>query len=145
MTPNPLDVDVIARRLRLLSDALHDLRSIGEIGRDRYASDPLTRAAAERLLQVVVDLAIDVNAHISAARLGRAPATGRESFSAMAEIGALSIELAGRLAPAASMRNILVHRYTDIDASIIVAAIPQTLHDFAEYVKAVSAYLHEQH
>ena len=145
MTPNPIDIDVVARRLRLLSDALGDLETLGVISVERYAIEPLTRAAAERLLQVVVDLAIDVNAHISAALLGRAPTTGRESFSAMAEIGAISVDLVERLGPAASMRNILVHRYADIDPAIVIAAIPRSLTDFAEYVKNISGYLRDRH
>lgn len=111
MTPARPDVGVVGRRLRALTDAVGDLRRLEGIDAAGLRADPIARAAAERLLQVAVDLAVDVNAHLAAAVLGRAPATGRESFSAAAEGGILSRELADLLAPAAGLRNVLVHRY----------------------------------
>ena len=143
MTPNSIDAEVVTRRLRIVKDSLSDLESIGAVTTDRYQNEPITRAAIERLLQVIVDVAIDINAHVSTARLLKAPTTGRESFSAMAEIGALTSELAERLAPSASMRNILVHRYADIDPAVVVAAVPKAITEFAEYVRAVSEYLRQ--
>ncbi len=48
------------------------LRDLGLLA-DRTADDPaapLDRAAAERLIQVVVDLAVDVNSHLAVATGG---------------------------------------------------------------------------
>jgi uncharacterized protein YutE (UPF0331/DUF86 family) len=64
MTPPTLDAEVIAARLRLLADTLADLSALRGVDAERLRAEPLTRAAAERLLQVAVDLAVDVNAHI---------------------------------------------------------------------------------
>jgi uncharacterized protein YutE (UPF0331/DUF86 family) len=76
VTPAGPDREVVGRRLRALDDALADLEILRDVSVDRLRAEPLTRAAAERLLQVVVDLAIDVNAHLVVTALGRAPATG---------------------------------------------------------------------
>lgn len=99
------------------------------------------RAAAERLLQVSVDLAVDVNAHLAAGVLGRAPTAGRESFGAMAEAGILSPGLADLLAPSAGLRNVLVHRYVDIDVHLVTRAVADILDLMPRYIGEAATFL----
>jgi uncharacterized protein YutE (UPF0331/DUF86 family) len=139
-----LDVDVVGRRLRLLRDTLDQLASLGEITPARLEAAPIERAAVERLLQVAVDLAVDVNAHVAVAELGRAPATGRESFLAMAEAGVLDAGLAERLAPAAGLRNVLVHRYVEISVEPVARAVAELLDGLRAYVAQVAGFLAER-
>lgn len=108
MTPSKLDVAVIHRRLRLLEESLESLGSLQEIDAQVLAEDPIKRAAAERLIQLVVDLSFDINGHIIVARLGRAPETGRQSFLDLATAGVLEADLASSLAPLAGLRHIVV-------------------------------------
>ena len=111
MTPRRAEPDVVSRRLRLMEESLRDLQLLADRTAADLAAAPLDRAAAERLVQVVVDLAVDVKSHLVVAAGARAPETGRESFLAAAAIGALATDLAQRLAPSAGLRNLLVHRY----------------------------------
>lgn len=141
MNPRQPDFAVVERRLRALSDALEDLQRIRDIDAAGFRADPIARAAAERLLQVSVDLAVDVNAHLSTAALGRAPATGRESFLALAEAGIIARDLADLLAPAAGLRNVLVHRYVDIDVELVTRAVGDVLDLMPRYVDEVATYL----
>lgn len=141
MNPRQPDFAVIERRLRALHDALDDLRRLQDVDATGFRTDPIARAAAERLLQVSVDLAVDINSHLAAGILRRAPATGRESFVAGAETGILSRELADRLAPAAGLRNVLVHRYVDIDVELVTRAVGDMLDLMPRYVDEVAVYL----
>jgi uncharacterized protein YutE (UPF0331/DUF86 family) len=141
VTPRRPDVGVVERRLRALADAVGDLRRLEGIDAPGLRADPIARAAAERLLQVAVDLAVDVNAHLATAVLGRAPATGRESFSLAAEAGILSRELADVLTPAAGLRNLLVHRDVDIDPELVSRAVGDVLELMPRYVDGVAGYL----
>ena len=65
----------------------------------------MTRHAVERILTQLVDLAVSVNGHVAAARLGRGPATYPESFRLAAEAGLLDAQLADQLAPSSGLRN----------------------------------------
>jgi uncharacterized protein YutE (UPF0331/DUF86 family) len=144
MTPRRLDRDVVGRRLRLLRDALDDLEALRGVTPQRLTAEPLVRAAAERLIQVAVDLAVDINGHIAVTSSGRAPATGRESFEAAAAAGALDEALALGLAPSAGLRNLLVHRYADIEVDLVAAAVGEVLDGFGRYVREVAAYVQAQ-
>ncbi|MCB1017809.1 MAG: DUF86 domain-containing protein [Acidimicrobiales bacterium] len=144
MTPPSLDRDTAAARLRAMRDSLDELDALRDATSSRLRDEPLTRAAAERLIQVVVDLAVDVNGHVAVSASGAAPATGRDSFIAAAAVGAIDGELAERLAPSAGLRNVLVHRYTDIRTDLVAAAIPGVLDGFAEYARQMADWLARQ-
>jgi uncharacterized protein YutE (UPF0331/DUF86 family) len=124
-----------------MEESLRDLRLLADRSADDLAAAPLERAAAERLVQVVVDLAVDVNSHLVVASGAAAPETGRESFPAAAAIGALDDELAERLAPSAGLRNLLVHRYADIRLDLLAAGVAATLEDFPSYIRQISTHL----
>jgi uncharacterized protein YutE (UPF0331/DUF86 family) len=138
MSPKRLAVEVIAERLRLIDESLSQLHLLD--GHD-LADSPIERAAAERLLQVVVDLAIDINSHLLIS-LGRpAPSTGRESFLDLGQANVIDNSLAIELAPSASMRNVLVHRYVDIVVSRVSEAVADTQVLYPQYVGKVARFL----
>lgn len=141
MTPTPVDRQAVGRRLRLLEETLASLGSLRDVTTARLQTEPLTRAAGERLLQVAVDLAFDINGHLAVTVLGRAPETGRQSFLDLATCGVLSEEAAARLAPAAGLRNVLVHHYVGVRLDLVAEAIGNVLDQFPPYVTAVARYV----
>jgi len=140
MIPMSPDPEIVERRLAHQRDLLRHLDTLGPIDAERLRTEPIVRAATERMMQALVDLALDLNAHVASTVLGRAPATGRESFDLMVEAKVLSPELAARLKPAVGLRNILVHMYADIDVGLVAAAVGE-LDVFHEYVRAVARWL----
>jgi len=124
-----------------MQDLLDDLRSVrgvtaGELDRDR-----MTRHAVERILTQLVDLAVSVNGHVAAARLGRGPATYRDSFRLAAEAGLLDAQLADQLAPSSGLRNILTHEYVEVDLQLVAQSLERALVDYPRYVRSVAAFL----
>jgi uncharacterized protein YutE (UPF0331/DUF86 family) len=144
MTPAQFDRQVVARRLRLLRETLDDLRPLAQLDSTSLGDDPVRRAALERFIQVLVDLAADVNAHIIVSHLGSAPMTTAQSFRLVAEVGVVPVELVDRLVLAAGLRNLLVHRYGDIDVGLLAGAADQVLHVFDAYVGQVARWLADE-
>ncbi len=141
MTPPTPDRATIRARLRAMRETLAELEALRSTDADTLSAEPLTRAAAERLIQVVVDLVVDINGHLVTSETGAAPHTGHDSFLAVAAIGAISEDLAERLAPSAGLRNILVHRYVDIRTDLVAGAIPTVLDGLADYVRQTADWL----
>lgn len=141
MKPQPLDIDIITVRLRVLGDTLDLLGQVRDVDGAELKADPMKRAAVERLEQVAVDLAAGINGHIAAAELRRAPASGQESFELAAEVGAIDPPLATQLASAARLRDILVHDYTQIDVDKVAGAVVPILDVFDAYVQQVAAFV----
>ena len=138
MTPPALDVEVVHAKLHALGELLDDLDALPSLDRAALERDRMLRHAVERVLTQVVELAAGINNHLVAARLGKGALGYRESFLLAADAGALSGDLAARLAPSAGLRNVLVHQYAEIDLDQVVAAVGRARTDFRAYVRAIA-------
>ncbi len=137
----PVDAAIVRRKLATMVEALSGLRPLAELPLESYRERYYERKAAERLLQEAIEAALDVNAHL-VAELGRAvPDDYYGGFVKLGELGILPSALARDLAPAAGLRNRLVHQYDAIDDAKVLAAIGRALEMFPAYIQAVDAYL----
>ena len=141
MTAPQLEPEVVQRRLRELRVQLDRLDELGEVDAERLRGDWILAAAVERVLTTLVELALDVNAHVAVADGRLPPEDYRTSFFRAADAGWLAHELAERLAPSAGMRNVLVHRYLDIDYEQVATAVRAARSAYREYVRALSQEL----
>ena len=73
MTPARLNPPTIVARLRLITEAVEDLRALENVTAAGLERDRPTRRIIERCLQLCVDAAAAINAHVAAAVLGDAP------------------------------------------------------------------------
>ncbi len=141
MMPMRPSADVIERRLAHQRRLLVELDALDNRTAKALSDSAIVRAATERMIQAVVDLALDINAHVASTVLGQAPGTGRESFDLMAEAGVVTHRLADQLKPAVGLRNVLVHLYADIDMEIVAESIDDFLMGFRDYVRSVARWL----
>jgi uncharacterized protein YutE (UPF0331/DUF86 family) len=133
--------EIVRRKLSHLDAYLAELEPFRGVGLEAYVAPGGPRRAVERLIQLVVEAAADINLHVASELEGRPPTDYRESFHAAARVGLIPVGLAERLAPAAGLRNALVHEYATIDDARVHASIPLVLDGFREYVRAVVAWL----
>src|SRR3989304_8759859 len=108
---SPIEVEIIRRKLTIIAENLMALKPIETITKEEYIKDVYKRKATERLLQELIEAAIDINTHIIVQTGSKVPDDYYESFIKMGEIKIISVELAERLAPSAGLRNRLVHEY----------------------------------
>ena len=115
-----MNTAVLARKIARLKTFLDDLKPYTALtDSDRRAA----HYAIERLLQLLCEASADIALQV-VKRHGIAPLDSyRGIFMALATHGALSKDLAERLALACGMRNVLTHLYDDIDLDRVVAAV----------------------
>lgn len=123
---------------------LDKLRPISEHTLDEYLSDFYLKASTERLIQLIVECASNINNHVVMEMGQRPPEDYASSFIRASETGLLTGELANRLKGSGGMRNILVHEYMDIDDEKVYRVISIVLSDFKEYMRQVDNFL-EKH
>jgi uncharacterized protein YutE (UPF0331/DUF86 family) len=131
--------DVLARKLQRLRTYLGHLA--GHVGRapDDIAADPFE---VERLLELVVQVAVDILNHDLAAA-GMVPESYRDTFIQAGARGLLPDALAHTLARSAGLRNILVHAYEEIDYEIVAASIGRAVEDLGRFLEIYSERLDE--
>ena len=133
------DEALVAKRLAFIETCLRELR---EIARPcDLTTDIKEQRFVEHTLQLSIQAALDIAAHIvSEERLGE-PATNRELFDRLARAGWIERELADRISNMAGFRNVLVHGYTDIDLAIVQDVLANHLGDLDMYVASIRAHV----
>lgn len=132
--------DVLARKLGRLRAYLADLAPHAGRTPDEILADPYE---VERLLELVVQVAVDIVGHDLAER-DVVPESYRRSFLLAGEHGLLPPELAASLADAAGLRNVLVHLYEEIDYEIVASSVERALRDFGRFLEVYAARLEEE-
>ncbi len=138
-----LDRALVHRKLATIVRNLADLATIEGLTLAEYRRDRFRQKGAERLLQEAIEAAVDVNLHLVRARGEAAPPDYYESFLAAGRAGLIPDDLARQLAPAAGLRNRLVHEYDLIDDAIVLAAVRDAQQQFAAFVAAIEQHLGE--
>lgn len=109
--------------------------------REEYIGDVYKRKATERLLQELIEAAIDINTHIIVQTVNAVPDDYYGSFIKAGELKIIPVGLAEKLAPSTGLRNRLVHEYDLIEHSMVLEAVIMAEELYSEYVKEIEDYL----
>jgi uncharacterized protein YutE (UPF0331/DUF86 family) len=133
--------EIIRRKLIKISEYLQELARLEDISYSDYISDFKHKRSVERLIQLVVDVAVDINAHILVDEGFAPPQDAFGSFIKAGQIGVLPSSFAEAIAPATGERNIIVQKYEEIDDALVYDSIKETLKMFNEYREYCLAFL----
>ena len=138
---SPIDAAVVRRKLGHIIASLELLGPIREISLQEYRRRVWKRKGVERVLQEAIEAALDVNAHLIAELGHDVPDDYFGGFVKLGQLGVLSEDLAGALAPSAGLRNRLVHEYDTVDDAKVLAAVGTMLDLYPRYIQAIEAEL----
>lgn len=136
-----LDRALVRRKLARILRNLDDLAPVEGLSLEAFRAERFRQKATERLLQEIVEAAVDVNLHLL--RVHGAPSAPDyfRSFTLLGEAGLVPGGLTEELAPSTGLRNRLVHEYDDLDDAIVLQAVGEARRLFPEYVSAVEELL----
>ena len=141
---SPVDREIIKRKLAVITRNLNALQRISGLTRHEYESDVFLKKGTERLLQELIEAAIDINTHIIVELGGVVPDTYFDAFLQLGVLGVLPDNLAHSLAPSAGLRNRLVHEYDVIDDAVVLASVDDATKLFTEYVRTIKDFIDKQ-
>ncbi len=140
----PIEKEVVRRKLMIIIEDLKVLEHIKDMTIEQYENDIYKRKATERLLQELIEAAIDINTHIIVQSGNTVPGDYYESFIKTGELKIIPAGLAEKLAPSAGLRNRLVHEYDVLDHSVVLEAVKVVGDLYPEYIKAIEDYISRQ-
>ena len=112
-----------------------------DVSFETYAGSTLIRRGCERLIQLVVECATDINCMILKGLEKPAPKDYFNSFIELGEAGVLDMELELRIAPSTGLLHILVHEYQKIDDRIVYHSLASVRTQYAAYIEKVAAWV----
>lgn len=131
------DPDVVDAKAASVERAFEVLDEIEAEGSEAFGEDLRTFFAAQRALQEAAEAALDVAGHLIAANGYRNAEDYADLFAVLAEEDVVAGDLAERLASMARFRNVLVHRYAEIDPEKVWTYVADDRHDVVAFFDAV--------
>lgn len=126
---------MLLKRLTIIEGAVADLRRLAPS--EKIGPDLVITGFTERRLQIAVQAALDVAAHIIADEKLGAPASNRELFAIIGRHGWTHGVDLDVLSNMAGFRNVLVHGYADVDARILRDIVDNHLDDLIQFAAGV--------
>ena len=136
-----IDKGVVCGKLSQLRERQKLLSELGSESLEAFAAAPIKVSAAERNLQVSIEICLDVGQHLIAALGLPRPEEYRDVFRILGAHGVITSDFAARLEAMAGFRNRLVHAYAGIDPGLVHAYLQGERTDFDEFGRQVAAFL----
>lgn len=136
-------------RVRILTKVDEMIKYVEELqnmlpGQEDYLHDLIRRRACEKTIEVAIESLIDVCAMIVSAQQFGLPETEENILDMLIEKKVLSRKLGEKLKDMKGFRNILIHRYGNVDDEIVYLNLSSHMNDFYEFENAVELYLQKQ-
>jgi uncharacterized protein YutE (UPF0331/DUF86 family) len=138
---SPVEAGMIRRKLAVIVESLKLLEPIARMTQRQYLEDLYKRKATERLLQELIEAAIDINTYMIVQTGHIVPDDYYESFIKAGALQIISLDLAEKLAPSAGLRNRLVHEYNMLEHSVVLDAVRKAEELYTEYIRQVEDYI----
>lgn len=130
-----IDDDLVAKRLAYVVDGVERLRRYAQP--ERLLVDPVQLGFVEHTLQNAIQAMLDVaSSVVSSLRLGE-PRTNAELFDRLSQAGwipAARVDVYRRIV---AFRNILVHRYVEVDAAVVRSILDRHVDDLLAFVREI--------
>lgn len=136
--------EIISRKLRQMKKYVDFLKSYKTIDKEKLQENYELKSAIERNLELALESMLDVGEVIISKEGFEKPEDYKGVILTLGKEGVLSKEFAEKLAPAASLRNILVHMYAEVDVDKICKFLREKLGDFDDFAKQIAKYLMEK-
>jgi uncharacterized protein YutE (UPF0331/DUF86 family) len=139
--------EAIGNKLAGMIKRVQLLRRYETLTLDEYLQNEDIQAGVERLLEQVIQSALDINraflkrvVRIEAQADGK-PIENAATFILAAEYGLISSELGESLAKSGGFRNVLAHLYDEILPERVYTALSLSLDHYPHYALAIQTYL----
>lgn len=139
-----VDEEVVVDKLRHINEYTNDLKQMRGMSKENYVGDVVTQRAVERTFMNLIQSCIDLAQHIRATEALSPSGTSKQEISALGNADIISGETQGMLEEAVGFRNILAHRYGDVNHVVVYDVLHNDLHWFERFQQEIARWLKEQ-
>lgn len=139
-----VDEDVVADRLRHINEYTADLKQMRGMSKEEYVSDMVTQRAVERTFMNLIQSCIDLAQHIRSAEDLAPSGTSKAEVEALGNADIISPKTQERMEEAVGFRNILAHRYGDVDHDVVYEVLHEDLRWFERFQQEIAQWLRDR-
>lgn len=136
-----IDIQLINRKIKLVSENLDLLKKYKNLTLDEYLNNEETKLIVERLLEKITGQIIDINYHILKEEYETTPTDYYNSFIDIGKNKIITEEFAIEMAKSTGLRNALAHNYEKIDDELVFNSIVTALNHVPSYLSKILEFL----
>jgi len=136
-----LDKELIQLRIDVIERDLAEINKIVEEGYENFKTNFRNELASKQALLESIEACIDISNHIIATQGFRRPTDYKDVFVILEENGFLERNLSGKLQEMAKFRNLLVHRYAEMDKERLFRIMKADIDDIKVFVEKILRYM----
>jgi uncharacterized protein YutE (UPF0331/DUF86 family) len=139
-----LEREIIEGKFDIIDRNLRFLEEIKTLSQDQFVESYKDVQAAKYSLLEIMEACIDIANYIISVKGFRRAEEYGEMFKVLKEEGVIGKELAIKLEDMARFRNLLVHRYGEVDNIRVLEIIKHNLKDIEEFEKKIEKFIKEK-
>lgn len=139
-----IERDIIEGKFDILERNLAFLKETKTLSPEQFLKSYKDIQAAKYSLLEIMEACIDIANYIISVKSFRRAEEYSEMFKVLKEEGILGKKLADKLEDMARFRNLLVHRYGEIDNRRVLEIIKHNLKDIKEFEKEIQKFMKEE-
>lgn len=135
--------DVFVDKLRHINQYIEDLEQMRGLSKAEYVDNMVTQRAVERTLMNLIQACIDLAQHVRSTENLSPSGTAKQEIQALGEADIISNETQAKLEEAVGFRNILAHRYGDVDHDIVYDVLHDDLQWFNRFQQELAQWFQQ--
>lgn len=132
---------VIKEKLLNITNYLNELIVLESISFSEFKNDFIKRHSIERIIELIVECAVDINSILISEKLNEMPKDYYVTFIQLSKLKIYSLNFAKKIAASVGLRNRLVHEYEKVDFVIVYSWIKKILKLYKPYVIYINNFL----
>ena len=140
-----LNKELIKNKLAFIHNDLKMLNLYENCSLQDIASDFFKHTVVERIIERIINDALDINQHIiSEMREEEPPQDYKKTFLALVALSIFPEDFAEKISDSVGLRNALVHNYRNLDEKRFYDSIKDCLNDYSKYCEFILQYIKKQ-
>ncbi|QLH76813.1 DUF86 domain-containing protein [Halosimplex rubrum] len=139
------DESVVTDKLQHVNEYTSDLKEMRGMSKDEYMSDVVVQRAVERTFMNLIQSCIDLAQHIRASENLEPSGTAKQEIEALGNGDIISRGTQEKVEEAVGFRNVLAHRYGDVDHDVVYRTLHDDLLWFERFQQEVAQWFQQYH
>ncbi len=136
-----INIEKIKTLEKDLLDTISEIKSLVAIKEEVFLKDKKNIYTLRYLIIEAVEVMASICNHILTRMKGQVPKGYPDCFEKLSNAEIITKELGNKLRKAARLRNIIIHKYWEIDDRKIFGSVKENIEDFEEFLKQINKIL----
>jgi uncharacterized protein YutE (UPF0331/DUF86 family) len=136
-----INLEILKKRISEIRENNEKIKKYASIPDSEFWQDERNLLAIKHLLLQSIEAGGSICTHVLAKKFFKSSSSFPECFETLSNSNVISKELSEKLRKMARFRNILVHRYWEIEDEKILGYARNNLGDFDQFLESIADYL----